>query len=85
MSLDPDIEELFKLKGEAFERKREAILKKEVDKIREQDGDVSAGRALAQQWALKKRLDKVKNPLVRFELMQQMFWEQVEKFRKSLK
>lgn len=84
MSIDPDMEALFGLSGEAFESKRAEILNREIDKIRAEDPEVAA-RALAQQWCLEKRLDKIKNPVVRFEVMQQMFWEQFRKFQKSFK
>lgn len=81
--MDKDIESLFKLRGEEFEKKRREILEAEFNRIGEIDIELAA-RARAQQWALEQRLDKIKNPLVRFEKMQEMFWKKTLEMRNAL-
>lgn len=82
--MDKDIEALFSLKGEEFEKARKELIDREIERIGLGYPEQVA-RLKSKQWALDHKLDRIKNPVVRFEKMQDIFWEELEKFNNTLR
>lgn len=76
--------ELYKKDPEEFCRQRDEIIKEELCKFLENDQEKIA-RLFAKIYNINTRLDRIHNPIERFNQLQVIFWKQFVEFHEALK